>query len=252
MEASNEVLSLEGEGVGGGGAGGWSSWSLLVFHNQMLSRCVQVDELKVAIAAAMLDLLKLYEDTEAKQLQVKRKTKFFKLLGECATSLIRCGCPPPSCPHVHRPSSTASPPPPHSLVPSYPFVSLLLEPTMAPCCALSVYCFFTTALQPPPPSPSPHPKPCSLDGMDSITYSTFLLSALHGRNVMNQMEMLLIGSIVLGSRQALHYVGVRAPARALVECAHGGRSGGGGGASDTSLPFLFKFSAVYKGRFEVG
>ncbi len=43
----------------------------------------------------------------------------------------------------------------------------------------------------------------------SITYSTFLLSALSGRNVMSQMEMLLIGTVVLGSRQALHFVGVR-------------------------------------------
>ena len=43
----------------------------------------------------------------------------------------------------------------------------------------------------------------------SVTYSTFLLSAITNRSSMNQSEMLLIGSIVLASRQALHFVKVR-------------------------------------------
>ncbi len=49
----------------------------------------QIEELKLAIVSAMIDLLKLYEDSEAQQLQVTRKKQFYKLLGECATSLIR-------------------------------------------------------------------------------------------------------------------------------------------------------------------
>ena len=72
----------------------WLLTCVFVWVRHWLDRArrSQMDKLKVSIVTAMIELLKLYEDNETKKLQVVRQRQFYKLLGECSTSLIRWVC----------------------------------------------------------------------------------------------------------------------------------------------------------------
>jgi hypothetical protein len=117
----------------------------------------QVDALKLAVVAAMLDLLNLYEAAET----VPGNSSLVQVLGECATALIRYFFFK-KCEH-----------------------NVVFAPKFA-----FFFCFLF-----------------SFGG--SITYATFLASIWHGRAVMSHMETLVIGCLVLGSRQALYFSKVR-------------------------------------------
>ena len=116
-----------------------------------------MDALKLAVVAAMLDLLNLYEAAET----MPGNSSLLQVLGECATALIRY---------------------------------LFFKKNVNTMLFLLEICFFF----------------CFLFSFgNSITYATFLASIWHGRAVMSHMETLVIGCLVLGSRQALYFSKVR-------------------------------------------